>query len=517
MPPNVIQRLFPEVDPASIALLPVLEHFHEGVMITDAQGVILYMNAAQAKMDDFIAAETIGRRVTDLYRVDEGTSPAMSCIHSGKAVRNLACYYRTHLGKVVNSIHNIYPLFAGERLIGTICFISNYKSVEQSYATIGKQRTSKALPTYGVSPDSFEPQLRKNGTRYSFDDIIGADPDLMAAVKAARMAAASPSPILLFGETGTGKELFAQAIHNHSPRTAKPYVAINCTAIPENLLEGMLFGTAKGAFTGAIHKAGLLEKAHGGTLFLDEVNAMSPSLQAKLLRFLQERRVRRVGATREIDLDVKVISSTNVPPHNAIDAGDLRADLFYRLAVVYIHIPRLQDRRGDLDHLVAHFLCRANVRLGKQVSAVSMAVMERFEHYAWPGNVRELAHVIEGAMNMMVDDDTLRRRDLRMPLLDKTLAGSPKKMPLTPAPNEKNTAARGRLRMVFPSTAESVQAAGKPLAALKKAHEISAIQEALTATGGNAAQAARRLGISPQLLNYKLKRFGIDRQAFKVR
>lgn len=503
-------RLFPDVNPATISLLPVLDQFHEGVMITDAQGVVLYMNAAQAKIDDLKANDATGKKVTDLYRVDEGTSPTMICLKSGKAIVNLACYYRTHLGKVVNSIHNIYPIRSGDRIIGTICYITNYKNIEQTFAAVGKARSSRAIPTFGVLQVVNQPKPRKNGTRYAFDDIIGTDPDLLAAVRAAQLAAESPSPIILYGETGTGKELFAQSIHNRSPRNAKPYVAINCTAIPENLLEGMLFGTSKGAFTGAIEKAGLLETADGGTLFLDEVNSMSPGLQAKLLRFLQERKVRRVGAMKEIDVNLKIISSVNVPPHYAIDSGALRSDLFYRLAVVYIQIPPLRDRMGDMNRLITHFLVKANANLGKQVTGVTLDLIDRFERYNWPGNVRELEHVIEGAMNMVGDERTIEMHHLSVPLQMTNQGRS-----VSPSKPSSDAKHAGQLRVVFPASRKKALSPDRSLADLKREQEIAAIDAALTETGGNAARAARRLGISPQLMNYKLKRFGINRQAYK--
>lgn len=220
----------------------------------------------------------------------------MTCLRTGKTIRNLACYYRTHLGRVVNSVHNVYPVTANRNIIGAICLITDYRNIEHTFDTVIKSQPPISVPTYGVTNSVNIAKAKKNGTRYTFDNIIGTAPDLLNAVKSAKLASESASPILIFGETGTGKELFAQAIHNSSPRRNDPYLAINCATIPENLLEGMLFGTTAGAFTGAIDKAGMLEKADGGTLLLDEVNSMPLSLQAKLLRFLQERKVRRIGS-----------------------------------------------------------------------------------------------------------------------------------------------------------------------------------------------------------------------------
>jgi arginine utilization regulatory protein len=505
-----IKRLFPDIDPASISLVDVLAEFHEGVMITDADGVVLYMNAAQARIDDLEIGAAVGRKVTDLYRVDEGVSPTMACLKSGVAIRNLACYYRTHLGRVVNSIHNIYPITSAGKVVGVICCITDYRNIEHTFDTMMRSTPPRTVPTYGISQPVDGAKRRKNGTRFTFRDIVGKEPDLLAAIKTAKLSAESPSTTLLYGETGTGKELFAQAIHNRSPRKNRPYMAINCAAIPENLLEGMLFGTSAGAFTGAIDKAGLIEKAAGGTLLLDEINAMPLTLQAKLLRFLQERTVRRVGAMQEIDVDLKIISSINVPPQQAIGSELLRSDLFYRLAVVFIQIPPLAQRRGDLNRLVSHFLARKNRKLGKQVTGIDIEVMEAFEHYSWPGNVRELEHVIEGAMNLAGRAKVIEMTHMNVPLD----VGAPP-VPAAGPTTGQEAQARGRIRLRFPGAAAGGDSQGKTLAEMKAEQEMTTIIAALRETRGNAARAARKLGISPQLMNYKLKRFQINRKDYQ--
>ena len=503
-------HLFPDADAATISLIPVLDEFHEGIIITDALGVILYMNTAQAAIDDLKVKEAIGRKVTDLYRVDEGTSPTMQCLTGETPIIKRACYYRTHLGKVVNSVHNVYPIRSADRIIGAICFITNYKNAERTFAAVGESRSLESVKTFGFPSTINVPEPRQNGTRYTFEDIIGTDQDLLATVRSAQLSAASPSPVMLYGETGTGKELFAQSIHNRSPRNANSYVAINCSEIPENLLEGILFGTSKGAFTGAIDKAGLLETSDGGTLLLDEVNSMSLGVQAKLLRFLQERKVRRVGSTKEIDVDLKIVSSVNIPPHNAIASGHLRPDLFYRLAVVYIHIPPLRERMGDLNRLIRHFLVKANANLGKQVTGVAMDVIERLEGYHWPGNVRELEHVIEGAINMVGDGPTIKANHLSVPFM-----GADEKPSDSQQPRPQGDKQAEKLRVVFPVTGDAATLPDKTLGDLKREQEVEAINAALKETRGIAAKAARRLGISPQLMYYKLKRLGIDRKVYK--
>ncbi len=515
------KSIFPDSELKHISLLPILDNFYEGVTITDAEGVILYLNDRQAKIDDLDSGYAIGRKVTELYRVDEGISPSMTCLRTGLPIEGLACYYRTRLGKVVNSIHNVYPLKSNDKIIGAVIFITDYKTIEQTFSDLGMFHKSRELPTFGVAPLAEAARSKKNGTRFTFADLIGEDPDFLLAVRATRMASESPSPIMLFGETGTGKELFAQSIHNQSPRSRRPYVAINCAAIPENLLEGILFGTAKGAFTGAIDRPGLFETANGGTIFLDEVNSMTTGLQAKLLRILQERKVRRVGSLKEIPVDVKVVSSVNMEPHRAIETGALRPDLYYRLGVVFIRIPPLRERVWDLPRLVDHFFLKHNKILRKQVKGISADVMDLFRAYQWPGNVRELEHVIEGAMNMIQQADFIERRHLTVQLRTPLLSGEGDSGRRTAAAETAGDAAIARLEVpngmaAQPSSASDSRCLlGKRLGDLRADSEIECIKAALADSAGNASEAARSLGISPQLMHYKLKRYGIALSFFK--
>jgi len=226
------------------------------------------------------------------------------------------------------------------------------------------------------------------------------------------MARDTPSSIMLHGKTGTGKELFAQSIHSHSHRRENQYIAINCAAIPEHLLESNLFGTARGAFTGAIDRPGLFEQAGGGTLFLDEIDSMPIGLQAKLLRALQEKKIRRLGSLKEIDIDIKIISSVSTAPYESINKGTLRNDLFYRLGVVLIRLPSLRERPEDLMELTWHFIHKNNRQLGTYVKKISNRVIDFFKNYGWPGNIRELEHIIEGAMNIVGRETTLKSEHL---------------------------------------------------------------------------------------------------------
>ena len=238
-------------------------------------------------------------------------------------------------------------------------------------------------------------QLREHGT---FGSLIGNSPEMRKIYSIVEQAAPTGASVLITGESGTGKELVAQMIHQLSPRASFPFVAINCAAIPETLLESEIFGHEKGAFTGAAdRRQGCFELADRGTLFLDEIGEMTPATQVKLLRVLQERKFRRLGGRIEQSVDVRVIAATNVDPQEAVKQGKLREDLFYRLNVFAFRLPPLRERKEDLQLLIQAFINEFNTRNQKNIAAVDHQAMRMLEHYAWPGNVRELRNVIERA------------------------------------------------------------------------------------------------------------------------
>lgn len=244
-----------------------------------------------------------------------------------------------------------------------------------------------------------------NGTKYVFESIVGESPKIKKCIEQAKIASKTLEPILIYGETGTGKELFAQSIHNASVYYKKNFVAVNCAAIPENLLESTLFGTRKGSFTGALDTKGLLYEAEGSTLFLDELNSMDIRMQSKLLRVLETGKYRRVGETEERSCSVRIISAVNREPQKLIQEGKLRADLYYRLAVFDINLPALRERVQDIKILTAFFLETLGPVLGKKVTSISPEVGKKFSEYSWPGNVRELRHVLHQSICMMKNND----------------------------------------------------------------------------------------------------------------
>ncbi len=258
----------------------------------------------------------------------------------------------------------------------------------------------------------------KNKTTSSsviFDEILHASTTMQQAIAMAKRCATSESTVLIRGETGTGKELFAKALHAGSPRATKSFLAINCAALPENLLESELFGYEDGAFTGASRggKAGLFELSNGGTLFLDEIGEISPHVQAKLLRVLQEHKIRRIGSKKEISLDVRIIAATNQDLEKMLHDGSFRADLYYRLNVVPLFLPPLRKRREDIAILVPAFLQQYAKRLNRDTLTISNEAMAALMQYDWPGNIRELENRIERAVNL-VEGRSIQIEDIVM-------------------------------------------------------------------------------------------------------
>jgi len=477
------------LDMENIDFLSVLSHLDDGVIIADVKGTILFYNTAQAEIDGIAPTDAVGLKVTDIYELNNRTSMIMHVIYRHAAIKNKAFFYRTRSGKVANTITSVYPLFNGETINGVICFVKDY---ELLYRSTPLSAITEPRPDLG------------NSTQYTFADLIGNDPDFQRVVGMARKAASSSSPIMIQGETGTGKELFAQSIHNHSQRREQKFIGINCGAIPHDLLEGILFGTARGAFTGAIDKPGLFEIAHGSTLFLDELVAMPIELQAKLLRVVQEKRVRRVGSAKETPVDIKIISSVSQDPRTAIRENRLRTDLFYRLAVVMIKLPPLRERKDNMNELISHFIEKYNNSLGTNVTYISEEVLELFTTYQWPGNVRELEHLIEGAMNMAGKEETIGLEHFTPGLdcfeqLDFTCMETPFSLP--------GRHEEGPGQRIHPARTQT-------LFQTQKEQERSAVKSALSAAEGNVTKAAKNLGISRQLLHYKIKKFGFSRVDF---
>jgi two-component system response regulator AtoC len=316
------------------------------------------------------------------------------------------------------------------------------------------------------------------GQRYEFDNIVGHSEAMREIFATIERVAPTRATVLLAGESGVGKDLIARAIHHHSPRKDRPFVKINCTALPENLMESELFGYEKGAFTGAnVTKPGKFEQADTGTVFLDEIGDVPPGIQVKLLRILQEREFERLGSNKTRHIDVRVLAATNVDLRVALEQGTFREDLYYRLNVLPISIPPLRERKEDVAFLAEHFVKKLAKDVGSQAQSISAEGIERLLQYHWPGNVRELENVIERSL-VLASGPVLKAEDIRLDL----------------APR-RNTQTAGNFL---------------PEGMTLDEYEQSLIREALHRANGNKSHAARLLGLTRNALRYRLSQMGLE-------
>jgi two-component system, NtrC family, response regulator AtoC len=338
---------------------------------------------------------------------------------------------------------------------------------------------------------------RRAAREESLPGILGGSPTLKLVLDQVRQIAAldETPPVLITGETGTGKGLVARSLHSSGPRSAKPFIEVNCTALPANLMEAELFGYERGAFTDAKEsKLGLFEAAEGGFLFLDEVGDLEPTLQGKLLRAIEERTVRRVGGIRDRKIDVRIVAATNRDLESEVRQNRFRSDLYFRLAVILLHLPPLRERGDDVLLLADHFLRRFSTKYGKEVRRIDSGARDVLQSYPWPGNVRELSHVIERAV-LWSRDSSLN--------LDHLSIASPTRVGAEPTTH------------VPPAAAGSRTSDGAPAAQSQDGMDLTQvertmIERALREAGGNQTRAAQRLGISRDTLRYRLKKFGIQ-------
>ncbi len=411
------------------------------------------------------------------------------------------------------------PLTTARRRLGTLVFTSKqpsaYDTADVGFLQLVANQVAVAIDNALAFQEiaALKDQLSKEKayleeearTEHNFEDIVGRSAVLRQVLKQVETVAPTGSTVLIRGETGTGKELIARALHDLSPRRERTFVKLNCAAIPTGLLESELFGHEKGAFTGAIsQKVGRFELAHHGTLFLDEVGDIPPELQPKLLRVLQEQEFERLGSTKTIHVDVRLVAATNRDLAAMVADGCFRSDLYYRLNVFPLVLPPLRERRDDIPPLVRHFTQRFARRMGRRIETIPSAVMEALVRYPWPGNIRELQNVIERAVilssgsSLQVPSGDLEIRDQRSEVEGEKPASEDGI--LFPSPSGSGAGGEGSA----PPTSALT------LADAEREHILVALRETGWVVGGPKGAAAR-LGMKRSMLYWKMKKLGISR------
>jgi arginine utilization regulatory protein len=423
------------------------------------------------------------------------------CQKTAKPILGYIYPYKTFKGKVVNAAYWVYPIKRQKDVKGAICF------------------TQPLLGEYNQPRPYLNPPVQWPGVvpiRVHATNIVGKNPEFLKTVFHIKSNANNNFPILISGETGSGKELLAKLTHQASPRRNKPYLALNCAAIPSNLLEGLLFGTTKGSFTGAIDRPGMLAAANGGTLYLDELDSMPLELQPKLLRTIQEMKTYRVGSTIPVDLDLKLVVSIGSSPHVALSSGRLRPDLFYRIAVVLVNIPPLRKRLDDLQLLSDYFINKYNNLLGKQAIKIDTPLWKVMEKYHWPGNVRELEHMLAGSIAQVTDEIVIGLEHVHEHYLH-AFSATPTTLAVEDSLTKLITTKKQEENIPFPvieqETVDTTFRDGGVLGRLREEEEK--IKELLRQNRGNVTLAAKAMGISRQLMSYRLTKFGINAKEYR--
>ncbi|MFE8695513.1 sigma 54-interacting transcriptional regulator [Cytobacillus sp. FJAT-53684] len=445
-------------------LQAIIQSSDEAISVVDENGKGLLINPAYSRITGLSEDEIIGQPATT--DISEGESVHMKVLQTRRAVRGVAMRVGPNKKEVVV---NVAPVIVDGIIKGSVGVIHDVSEIETLNRELHRARQI----------------IRTLEAKYSFEDIIGHSEEMTIAVEQARLGAKTPATVLLRGESGTGKELFAHAIHNGSDRKYNKFIRVNCAALSESLLESELFGYEEGAFSGAKRggKRGLFEEANNGSIFLDEIGELAANTQAKLLRVLQEKEITRVGGTKAIPINVRVIAATNVNLEKGIANGTFREDLYYRLNRMPIHIPSLRKRKEDIPLLCQRLIHKINQEYGRNVESVTEAALKKLMEYDWPGNVRELDNILGRAIIFMNYND-INLDEHHVPELIK---------------KEHNTHTQ----------MEEEEKGNKTLAQLVEQYEERLIYQTLKQMEGNKTMTAKSLGLSVRNLYYKLEKYGI--------
>ncbi|KIY21978.1 sigma-54 interaction domain-containing protein [Mesobacillus subterraneus] len=446
-------------------LQAIIHSSDEAISVVDEDGRGIMINPAYTRITGLKEEEVIGQPAT--ADISEGESMHMKVLQTRRPVRGAAMRVGPKKKEVVV---NVAPIIVDGKLKGSVGVIHDMSEIQSLNRELHRARQI----------------IRTLEAKYSFEDIIGQSEEMTIPIEQAKLGAKTPATVLLRGESGTGKELFAHAIHNASDRKFNKFIRVNCAALSESLLESELFGYEEGAFSGAKRggKRGFFEEANSGSIFLDEIGDLPANTQAKLLRVLQEREIVRVGGTKPVPINVRIIAATNVNLEKAIANGSFREDLYYRLNRMPIHIPPLKRRKDDIPLLCERLIQKINQDYGRNVEGVSNRALKKLMAYDWPGNVRELENVLGRAIIFLHYSETIIQEE-HLPELQK---GEEKKR----------------------ESGETDPIRSETLATQLERYEESVIKSTLHSMKGNKTAAAKVLGISVRNLYYKLEKYGIE-------
>ncbi|MCK8059924.1 MULTISPECIES: sigma-54-dependent Fis family transcriptional regulator [unclassified Fusibacter] len=445
----------------------MLEHMAEGIIVIDSEGIITHFNEPASGIAGVDGESVIGKHLLKVFgKLKQDQSTLMRVLKYGEPVVDFLQEYENARGEKQAILSSTFPILENGMVIGAFEIYRDLKPYRMMIEKLG---------TFIVSKKN-----KDSRTIHTCEAIVGKHPSIIRLKEKIASVALTPSTVLITGETGTGKELVAQALHSHSARSNKPFVAQNCAAIPGTLLESVLFGTVIGSFTGAKNTRGLFELANGGTLFLDEINAMPYDLQSKLLRVLQDGVVRPIGSEVDLVVDVRVVASSNSDLKKAIRVNEFRPDLYYRLNVVGFHLPALRERISDIGLLVDHFSLLLSGSMDKPLKHFDQSAIEILTEKQWEGNIRELKALIERIYNLY-----------ETTAVDKMVLLECIEEDQEPAVNAGVSKTYGHLQ----------------LKSRVASFEINCIQEALSATGGHISKAADLLGLPKQTLHNKMKKY----------
>ncbi|RLQ98291.1 sigma 54-interacting transcriptional regulator [Falsibacillus albus] len=442
----------------------IIQSSDDAISVVDESGKGLLINPAYTRITGLTQERVIGQPAT--ADISEGESMHLKVLQTRRAVRGAKMRVGPNEKEV---IVNVAPVIVNGKLKGSVGVIHDVSEIQSLTKELSRARQI----------------IRTLEAKYTFEDIIGVSEEIKLAVEQAKLGAKTPATVLLRGESGTGKELFAHAIHNASDRKYNKFIRVNCAAISESLLESELFGYEEGAFSGAKRggKRGLFEEANNGSIFLDEIGELNVNIQAKLLRVLQENEIVRVGGTKSIPINVRVIAATNVNLEKGIAAGTFREDLYYRLNRMPIQIPPLRRRKSDIPSLCERLIHKINQDYGRNVEGVANEAMDALMNYDWPGNVRELENILGRAIIFMHFNDTFIQSE---------------HLPVMLAEEEKET---------IPKTAQSMYDQNLDLQQMVEKFEKDMIQSVLEQNKGNKTAAAKQLKISIRNLYYKIEKY----------